>query len=314
MPLLKKANILFDLSHNEMLNIEEEEFSEFYNLLLRLNIKINVNKEKELLKELLVDKDILIIGNPIDDYFSQDEIRNVINFVRKGGNILLLSEYGADYLQKTNINDISGPHFGIYFENNLIKGLNNNNQNSTSLLNIQNFGNKKIRNGLREMIIGGTCSISLEKGAKPLLWTSECNIWSEWYNNSLEVMTKAEDDSQIIGAYSKYGKGKIIALGDIDIFTNDLNIGISQLDNQIFITNILNWLIAPLKEPDLISFALNQLGEFDKYIASIKKKINNVIESITLLEKRISKIEDKINMITKNENTKSLLKKNSQDS
>ena len=313
MPLLKKANILFDLSHNEMLNIEEEDFSEFYNLLSRLNTKIEIIKEEELTQEILLNHDILIIGNPIDDYFSKNEIKSIIKFVRNGGNILLLSEYGADYLQKTNLNDISGVHFGIYFQNNLIKGLNSINQNCTSLLHIQNFENKKIKNGLREMIIGGTCSISLEKGAKPLLYTNENNIWSDWYNSENEEWTKVEEKKQIVGAYTQYGKGKVIALGDIDIFTNDSNIGITQLDNQLFITNVLNWLIAPVKDPDTISLALNQLGEFEKNLNKIENKIKNIIESITLIEERVSKIEKSSNFTPKNTNHGIFLNKNSEE-
>ncbi|GAH25157.1 unnamed protein product, partial [marine sediment metagenome] len=62
--------------------------------------------------------DVLVLGNPIDDYFSNIEIKDIVNFVRTGGNLILISEYGADYLQKTNLNDIA-PNFGILFEKNI---------------------------------------------------------------------------------------------------------------------------------------------------------------------------------------------------
>lgn len=294
MPLLKKASILFDLSHNEMLNIEEDEFSEFYKLLQRLNVKIKKNENRDISEELLQDIDILVIGNPIDDYFSNIEIKAIVDFVRIGGNLLILSEYGSDFLQKTNLNDISGTNFGIYFQKNLIKELNSVNQNCTSIVHIQKFKNKQIGNGLREVLIGGACSLLLNRDAKPLLLTNNINVWSEKYNSSNEEwIREEEEEQQIIGAYREYGQGRVAALGDIDIFTNDSNIGLNQLDNQLLITNILKWLIEPVKEPELMKFTLNQLGEIQNDMKNIKKKIDNIIETMTILENRISVIEEK---------------------
>lgn len=294
MPFLKKTTTLIDLSHNEMLHIEEDEFSEFFKLLQRFNTKITKNENRDLSQELLQDIDILIIGNPIDDYFSNIEIKAIVDFVRIGGNLLILSEYGADYLQKTNLNDISGTHFGIYFQKNLIKELNSVNHNSTSIVQIQRFNNKQIGNRLREVIIGGACSLSLSRDAKPLLLTNKKNVWSEKYNSSNEKWIREEEEEEkIVGAYTEYGQGRVVALGDIDIFTNDSNIGLNQLDNQLLITNIFKWLIEPVKESELMKFTLNQLGEIQNEMKNINKKIDNIIESMTILEKRISVIEQK---------------------
>lgn len=312
MPFLKKTTTLIDLSHNEMLNIEEEEFSEFFKLLQRFNTKITKNENRDLSQELLQDIDILIIGNPIDDYFSNIEIKAIVDFVRIGGNLLILSEYGADYLQKTNLNDISGTHFGIYFQKNLIKELNSVNHNSTSIVQIQRFNNKQIGNGLREVIIGGACSLSLSRDAKPLLLTNKKNVWSEKYNSSNEKWIREEEEEEkIVGAYTEYGQGRVVALGDIDIFTNDSNIGLNQLDNQLLITNIFKWLIEPVKEPELMKFTLNQLGEIQNEMKSINKKIDNIIESMTILEKRISVIEQKSNVLTKNPDVNEFIDKKS---
>ncbi|MFX1409730.1 MAG: hypothetical protein ACFFA6_05225 [Promethearchaeota archaeon] len=310
MPLLKKATILFDLSHNEMLHIEEEEFSELLRLLQQLNIKIKKNEDRELSKEVLQDVDILIIGNPIDDYFSNIEIKAIVDYVRIGGNLLLLSEYGADFLQKTNLNDISNIHFGINFQKNLIKEQNSINQNCTSIVHIQRFKNKYIANGLREVIIGGACSLFLSKDAKPLLMTNEVSVWTERYNNSNEQwIREGEEEEKILGAYTEYGQGKVVALGDIDIFTNDSNIGLNRLDNQLLITNILKWLIEPVKETEVIKFTLTQLGEFQNNIKNINKKIDNIIETMTILENRISVIEDKSDIVKSEKEIKDLVEK-----
>ncbi len=147
--MLKKT-ILFDVAHNEMLNIEDKEFSEFSNLLRRLDINVKKNENEHLTKEMVRNVDLLVIGNPIDDFFSTPEIKIIVDFVRSGGGLLLLSEYGSDYLQKTNINDISGK-FGIKFEKNLIKEVNKANQNCTSIIHIQNFLKHQLTKHIREM-------------------------------------------------------------------------------------------------------------------------------------------------------------------
>ncbi|MFX0039725.1 MAG: hypothetical protein ACFFCY_12830 [Promethearchaeota archaeon] len=289
MPSFKKT-VLIDLAHNEMLNINEEEFNEFLDLLKKLDLKMKKNEDGHITKEILENIDLLILGNPIDDFFSSLEIKHIIDHVRNGGGLLLVSEYGADYLQKTNLNDISGK-FGIFFEKNIIKEMNSNNQNCTSILHIQDFLKHEITKNLREIIIGGTCSLFLNKDVKPLLQSKERSVWSEVYNNTSEEWTKDQEKQQIIAAYTEFGQGKVVAFGDIDIFTSNSKIGINVFDNRKFLQNIINWLIEPVKESKVLSFILNQLGDLQYEIRESNKVLNNIIETMTILEKRISFIE-----------------------
>ena len=288
---MQRKTILFDLNHSEMLTLDDE-FSDFLKLLQNLNLKIKKNENKDLTKKVLEDVDVLVLGNPIDDYFSNIEIKDIVNYVRVGGNLMLVSEYGADFLQKTNLNELA-TNFGFFFEKNLIKEQNSHNQNCSSIIHIQKFPSNDIVNGLREVIIGGACSLFLKKGAKPLLQTSINNIWSEIYNNTSEEWTKDKEQQHTIAAYSNFGQGKVIALGDIDIFCSDDNIGINSLDNQKFLQNVINWLIEPVKRPDVMSFILDQLGELQNGVKEIQNTINNIIETMSILETRISYLEDK---------------------
>ncbi len=287
--MLKKT-ILFDLTHNEMLNIDDEEFKEFSNLLKRLDVKIKKNENGHITKDTLENIDLVIIGNPIDDFFSSLEIKHVVDHVRSGGGLLLLSEYGADHLQKTNLNDIAGK-FGLSFEKNIIKERNDTNKNCTSILHIQNFLKHQITKNLREIIIGGACSLFLSKDVKPILQSNERSVWSEVYNNASEEWSKLEEKQYTLAAYSEFGQGKIIAIGDIDIFTSNSRIGINSLDNRKFIQNIINWLINPVKESKVKSFILNQLGDLQYEIRETNKVLNNIIETMTILEKRITYLE-----------------------
>jgi len=289
---MPKKTVLIDLSHNEMLNIQEEEFSEFLELLKPLNLKIRTNENRNITEKQLQNIDILIIGNPIDNYFSSIEIKSIIDFVREGGNLLLISEYGADYLQKTNLNDISGKYFGIYFQKNIVKKYNKINQNCNNILTIQDFKDHITTSQLRDIILGGSCSLLINKNSEPLFYSKES--WTEVYNDLEKKWAKDEDNQQqIMGAYTEYGRGKVVALGDIDIFSNDPNIGLNLFDNRKFILNIFDWFTTdPAKDNDVLGWVLNQLGGLQNEIKEINNKINNIIETSTVLEKRISMLEE----------------------
>ena len=294
MHLLKKSTILFDLAHHEMLNPNDDDFSEFFNLLQQIGVKIVKNDTKEIVKDVLEGVDILVIGNPIEKYFSNVEVKNIVAFVMEGGGLLCLSEYGADFLQKTNLNDLVGTHFGIFFEKNLIKENNPINHNCSSILSINNFQGHKITNQLRELVVGGACSFLINKYAKPLLETNEKDVWTEEYNSISEQWVKEEyqkEEKKIIAAFREYGRGKVVAIGDVDMFTNDPNIGISKLDNRKFISNIFSWLIEPLKESSVRGWALDQMGTLQSDVKGLGSKIDNIIETMMLLERRISTIE-----------------------
>ncbi|MHA1914780.1 MAG: DUF4350 domain-containing protein [Promethearchaeota archaeon] len=282
--------ILFDNTHNEMLNVRDKEFSEFQTLLRRMDLNVKNIEGDGLEVQSIKDADLLIIGNPIDNFFSSFEVKIITDFVRSGGSLLVLSEYGADYLQKTNLNDIVGK-FGIKFEKDLVKEINGANQNSTSILQINNFQKHQLTKQIREIKVGGSCSLSLNKDAKPIFHTAE-RSWPEIYNSSTEQWIKEDDEhQQVIAAYNEFGQGKVVAIGDIDIFTTDSNIGLNCLDNQKFVQNIITWLIEPVKEPNVLSFVLDQLGDLQYEIRETNKILNNIIETMTILEKRLSYLE-----------------------
>ncbi|TXT64613.1 MAG: hypothetical protein BAJALOKI3v1_190055 [Promethearchaeota archaeon] len=242
--------------------------------------------------------DLLIIGNPINDYFSNSEIITIVDFVKKGGSLLLVSEYGGDALQKTNINDISGKYFDIFFEKNILKEHKAPNKNSCNIINITSFPSHEISDQLREVILGGSCSLLLKGKATPLLFLNE-DGWAEKYNSSINDWDKEiKKKSYIISACTTFGKGKVAALGDIDIFSKDPNFGINKLENRKFITNLFNWLIKPNEESDTLDWALEKIEYLENEIVKNNKKINNLIETITFLEKRISELES--NKINKN--------------
>ncbi len=295
MTFSRQLSILFNLAHNEMVNFNDEEFSEFSNLLLSMGFQLLKNEVNEIKKKILDNVDILVIGNPVSSYFSQVEIKSIVDFVREGGCLLLISEYGSDYIQKTNLNDLTGPYFGIFFEKNIIKEKNIKNQNCSSILSIKEFPESKINDKLREIVIGGTCSFILNNLATPLIIKNGSKTWSEVYNNATQQWefedNQLNERTIVLATYRIYGRGKIVAIGDIDLFTNDQNIGINKLDNRNFVINIFKWFIDPIKESSVRYWALDQLGTLQHQFKEINSKINNIIESLSLLEIRVSNLE-----------------------
>jgi hypothetical protein len=300
MPFSNKAIILFDLAHNEMLTPSVEtdsDYTDFVSLLDSLNLEIRKNEDAEITDETLKNTDILLIGNPVNDYFSKGEITSIVKFVRHGGSLLIISEYGADYLQKTNLNDITANYFNILFENNIVKEKNKINQEGSSIVTIRSFPNHETTNQIREIIVGGSCELILHKEAKPLLILNE-SAWSEKYDESEKDWEKEEQKEEYtIAAYTAFGSGKVGAIGDVDIFSNDPNFGINKLDNRKFITNFINWLREPIEENEVMDWTLNKINSLEGEISELNSKINNIIETISFLEKRISRMESAVTLL-----------------
>ncbi len=297
MPPRRNTTILFDLYHNEMLDVENEEFSEFFTLLKQQNAKILKNETQLLTMEILSEIDILIIGNPINTFFNSEEIKAIENYVRMGGNIMLISEYGADYLQKSNLNDLA-TKFGLYFSSDIVKEKNALNLNCPSIISLKSFDNNS--NGLlshiKDVLIGGSCSLLIDRNAQGFLLSNK-RTWIENYDGVTKtwIINNKNKESIILGAFAEHGKGKIIGLGDIDIFSNDPNIGINVYDNRKLILNMLNWLEEPVLESKLQTWALFQFGTLQNQIKEINSKLNNIIETLTILEQRISILEKNTN-------------------
>lgn len=297
MPLFKKYIALFDDSHNEMLNYEDEEYFEFKELLVKNNFTLKQCEKPILSQEDLSEIDILIIGNPINEYFSKEEIEIILNYTRSGGSLLLIAEFGGDFIQKTNLNDLS-KNFGIFFESSIIKQ--DTNELSENIHIIKSFNKHKITNNLNKILIGGACTLKIREPAKPLCY-AQTDSCIENYNDSLKLWIKDKEDKDLlIAACSKFGKGKVFAIGDVDLFSNNENIGIFELDNRKFVLNAINWLLESVKSEEVTSWVLDQIGAHREGIKSLNYKVGNLIETIMLMEKRITKIEDTFEKVLDN--------------
>ena len=108
MPKIKDFSVLVDTAHGEILSPLDEDFRSFFSLLARMGCSVLSHDSGKITADILKDIDLLLIGCPVDRYFMSDEIHCIVDYVIAGGNLFVMSEYGGDSIQKTNINATAG--------------------------------------------------------------------------------------------------------------------------------------------------------------------------------------------------------------
>ncbi|MHA1340763.1 MAG: DUF4350 domain-containing protein [Promethearchaeota archaeon] len=284
----KGFQLLIDYSHGEILNLSDFEYQRFAELLNQLGCKITVNYSNKIDDQLLKDIDVLILGCPVNHYILEEEIKAIIDFVIGGGNLLVISEYGGDSVQKTNLNDLT-KNFGIYFENTIVRS--NKNPNSSSLPIVKPAIQHVLTKNINEIILGGTCSIRIAKDAFAI-FSSGDDMWIEIYDDLNNVWIKSENQNVPLIACITYGQGKVVAFGDIDIFSNHHVFGINSLDNNKLLRNIFSWFNQPVTSENTIDWLLGQTSIHREDIFQLKELFNSMQQVIEKLNRKVNYLEE----------------------
>lgn len=284
----KSFSVVLDHSHGELLNLADEEFRPFGRLLEQMNCALTVHNSGKITGDILSDADLLIVGCPINHYFLYDEISDITDFVINGGCLLIASEYGGDSVQKTNLNDLT-KNFGLYFENTAIRTKDD--TGSTSLPLITKVINHDITKGIRKIMLGGTCTIRTAKNAYGICMSGP-ETWVEIYDDLNNMWIEHDDHDIPLIAANTYGQGRIVAMGDIDIFGNNPRFGLASLDNQKLIENIFSWFDQPVRSDITIEWILHQIANYREDISQLTGNFKNLVESVQSLEERISSLEE----------------------
>lgn len=285
----KNFSVVLDHSHGELLNLSDEEFRPFGKLLEQMNCALTVHNSGKINSDILVDADLLIVGCPINHYFLYDEISDIMDFIINGGCLLIASEYGGDSVQKTNINDLTR-NFGIYFENTAIRTKDD--TGSTSLPLITKLINHDITKGIRKIMLGGTCTIRTAKNAYGICMSGP-ETWVEIYDDLNNVWIKHDDHDIPLIAANTYGQGRVVALGDIDVFGSNPRFGLSSLDNRKLIENIFAWFDQPVRSDITIEWILHQIANYRQDIGKLNTNFKNLIDTVQNLEHRITTMEER---------------------
>ncbi|MHA1208048.1 MAG: hypothetical protein ACTSSA_02565 [Candidatus Freyarchaeota archaeon] len=173
--------------------------------------------------------DVVVFPCPDQSKLQPGEIRAVVDFVSRGGGAVLLSHAGGDRGLRVNLNELA-ENFGVSFQNNQVID-ERQNLGLENLPKITKFKDHPVTEGIREICYSAGCSIKIVGEAEALAITSRT----------------AEPPDSIILAVSKYGNGKVVALGSYEIFRDRIMGGLNTCDNMVLAKNVFKWVVTPSK-------------------------------------------------------------------
>jgi uncharacterized membrane protein len=168
--------------------------------------------------------EILVFACPDGSKLQKHEVETVVNFVEKGGGLLVISNAGGDRGLRTNMNEILNK-FGIEILSDQVKDNSNNEFNMPTHPIINDMKDHPITRGISEIVIVAGCSVRGSSKMQSLALTSN----------------KAEPPSGPVVVAGEHKNGRVVAIGSYRLFSN-YGAGLSLRDNKQFAMNIFKWL------------------------------------------------------------------------
>ncbi|MFX0076082.1 MAG: hypothetical protein ACFE96_11605 [Candidatus Hermodarchaeota archaeon] len=236
-----------DYSHNNMLTLEASSYADFTQFLFTSAYKLGKIEAGFHSIEKVKSYNAIIMSIPKNINLAPKEIEVLEEYVRTGGSLLIVGSRGGEYVNRTNINELTRK-FGFEFVTDEINdSVNYVNLQKRPLLN--NFKPHYITENVKKIVLSSACSLGTvkltaaqEKDIKiEVLVRGGLNCWRNRFNGSEWV----EEDCPKIPLLltSEYFHGQVVAFGTLSIFSSlGREYGFSAFDNDIIIANILRWL------------------------------------------------------------------------
>ncbi|MFX0058259.1 MAG: hypothetical protein ACFE85_14890 [Candidatus Hodarchaeota archaeon] len=238
-------SIGLDYSHNNMLTLEASSYADFTQFLFSSAYKIGKIEAGFYTKEKLENYSAIIMSTPRNGDLKPKEIDILEEYVRNGGSLLIIGARGGDYLNRTNLNELT-QKFGFKFAfDEVFDSVNYVNLQKRPIL--SRFKPHYITENIQKIVLSSSCSLELieiedNKNIKSdILVNGDLNCWRNLFNGKDWI---EEDCPKIPLMISiEYYKGKVVAFGTISIFSSlGREYGFTAFDNDIVIANILRWL------------------------------------------------------------------------
>lgn len=259
----KKHSIALDYSHNNMLTLEASSYTDFTQFLFASGYKLGKIEAGFGSVMTLKDYDAIVISSPKNIDLTPQEIENLEQYVKNGGGLLLVSTRGGDYVNRTNLNELT-KKFGFRFVADEVSD----SVNYVSLQKRQILGKFKshyITEQIQKIVLSNACSIEtfeIEENRKDVRIEVVVRGGLYCFRNVFDGQTWTEEDSPKIPLMvaGQYFKGKVFAFGSLSIFSSlGREYGFKTFDNDIIIANILRWLILDIAtEGKVITVDLQQ--------------------------------------------------------
>lgn len=235
-----------DYSHNNMLSLEASSYADFTQFLFTSAYKLGKIEAGFHSLEKVKNYNAIIMSIPKNINLTPGEIEVLEEYVRTGGSLLIVGSRGGEYINRTNINELTR-NFGFEFMADEIN-------DSVNYVNLQkrpllsDFKPHYITENVQKIVLSNTCSLgTLKLGEKEkdikieVLVRGGLNCWRKYFdgNEWLE-----EDCPKIpLMLTSEYYTGQVVAFGTLSIFSSlGREYGFSAFDNDLIIANILRWL------------------------------------------------------------------------
>ncbi|MBY9003174.1 MAG: hypothetical protein KGD73_04320 [Candidatus Lokiarchaeota archaeon] len=259
----KKHSIALDYSHNNMLTLEASSYSDFTQFLFISGYKLGKIEAGFGSAMTLKEYDAIVISSPKNINLTPQEIDNLEQYVRDGGGLLLVSTRGGDYINRTNLNELT-KKFGFRFVTDEVS-------DSVNYVSLQKrqildkFKSHYITEQIQKIVLSSACSIETfdpEENGKNVRTEVVVRGGLYCFRNVFDGQIWTEEDSPKIPLMVcvEYFKGKVFAFGSLSIFSSlGREYGFVAFDNDIIIANILRWLILDITtEGKVVTVDLHQ--------------------------------------------------------
>ena len=220
----------FDMGHHEIFspnNGDPSSYTELYYKLQEQGFDVEVVVDP-LTSEVLSDADILVIGGPMIE-FSTQEIDDIRDFVRGGGNLLLLVHI---FPPVVDLIDDFGIACSTYIVHDVENQINISPRDFYSL----DIENHPITEGVEEIAVFGSWSLASVEPANVVAWSSD-RAWLDTNANQVFDVDFEVQGRLGVVAVSEYGSGKVVVLDDA-VFTDGF---VVVGDNRVLRDNIISW-------------------------------------------------------------------------
>ncbi len=213
--------LLFDASHSNGLDITSEEYKPLREFLKQNNYEVYKLSQSPITADLIQEYTIFIIGAPTNSKFTEDEITELMKYLREGGALCMIHQAGGDQYNNINMNDLT-LHLGYSFNPDYLAHEEAFEGDDYYQTICKGVSLDSLTMGVRSIYTGHTCTIKIadQSGSKSLLFSQE--PWPE---------------SRHLAVYGFYALGRHLGIGGLDLVKN-----IKRYDNSFFLQSTLYWL------------------------------------------------------------------------
>ncbi|MBN2219380.1 MAG: hypothetical protein JW697_03790 [Kosmotogaceae bacterium] len=248
--------VLIDDSHNSRIDAAASvELENFIQAFKDKGYTVDLSSEEGFSPE---EYGIVVVVAP-QTFYSVDEMIELNTLLSKGGKVLLLGEYYS-YYDSAPLNAVASYlEVGIQFNNNLLHDNTNNYDGNNIWITTTKFNTHPLTAGLNKIALIAASSLNTSGETQTVAY-AEPTTYVPLYVSSRDSLSgvvsgvdlaASEFSSQItivvpLVAAASVGSGKIVAIGDVNIFSDDLWDYISGdfidiFDNRKLLENIIDW-------------------------------------------------------------------------